>query len=233
MIGFLPIAHMLPAPSPSWTGQQVVDWYRDNLTGIRVGMVIDVLAIALLAPYGAVIAVRTRKTETGLPIYTYIQLACLGCGVMDAMMTPLVFSWAAFRPGEMDPDITRSINDFGWFAFLFTFPPFTVWCISIACAIFTNRSEHRLLPRWIGYVNIWAGLLYFPAAMLLFFKRGVLAYNGLLALYVPLAAFLLWMVLTTIELVKTIKADTGGTSLEQGVDAVTEIVTAGRGRDLV
>jgi len=39
-------------------------------------------------------------------------------------------------------------------------------------------------------MKIRAGLLYFPVALLLFLKRGAVAYNG--ALYVPLATFLLW-----------------------------------------
>lgn len=207
LIGFVPIGHMLPAPHPDWPAQQVTDWYLNNLTGVRVGMVICILAIALIGPYGAVIAARTRKTELGLPIWTYVQLGCLGCGIMDATLTPLIFSWAAYRPGEVAPDVTMSINDFGWFAFLFTFPPFTVWCLAIAGAILTNHSGRPFLPRWVAYMNIWAGLLYFPAALLLFFKRGAFAYNGLLALYVPLAAFLIWIVLMTWQLITTIKAD--------------------------
>jgi hypothetical protein len=126
---------------------------------------------------------------------------------MDATLTPLIFSWAAYRPGEVAPDVTMSINDFGWFAFLFTFPPFTVWCLAIAGAILTNHSGRPFLPRWVAYMNVWAGLLYFPAALLLFFKRGAFAYNGLLALYVPLAAFLIWIVLMTQQLIRSIKAD--------------------------
>ncbi|MDT7686437.1 MAG: hypothetical protein QOG57_6747 [Pseudonocardiales bacterium] len=41
-------------------------------------------------------------------------------------------------------------------------------------------------------MKIRAGLLYFPVALLLFLKRGAVAYNGVLALYVPLVTFLLW-----------------------------------------
>ena len=76
-----------------------------------------------------------------------------------------------------------------------------------AGAILTNHSGRPFLPRWVAYMNVWAGLLYFPAALLLFFKRGAFAYNGLLALYVPLAAFLIWIVLMTQQLIRSIKAD--------------------------
>jgi hypothetical protein len=207
LIGFVPLAHFLPAPSPSESAADIAKMYSDNAFGIRVGMVLDVIAGAFIAPWGAIIAARVRKHETGVPALSYALVACAGIGSLIAILLPLVWGLAAFRPQQIDPGITQMLNDAGWYILLFTFTIFTLWCIIIALATFLDRSQTPAFPRWCAYVNVWCGLLLFPAAMILFFKTGPLAYNGILALYVPLLAFFGWMVAVTYVMVRDIRQE--------------------------
>lgn len=117
--------------------------------------------------------------------------------------------------------------------FLITFPVFSLWCFAIAASVFTDRSDRPLFPGYIGYVNIWCGLLYFPAAAIIFFKNGPLAFNGILGMYVPLAAFFFWMVCMTLELVKSINRDKDAPAIAVDANAtsrageMTNVATAG------
>lgn len=206
LIGWVPLAHFLPAVSPSASAAEVVELYTGNLTGIRLGCLLMLLGLPLLAPWGGLIAARTARFEPHFPIFASIQLACVGACTAIVVLIPVCWGLAAFRP-EADPEITRMLNDAGWFMLLVTYPPFSVWCVSIAIPILANPNGSLMMPRWVAFVNLWAAVGYFPAGIALFFHEGAFAYNGFLALYVALGIFFVWMFSTTFGLMSGIARD--------------------------
>lgn len=52
-----------------------------------------------------------------------------------------------------------------------------------------------MFPRWIGYFNAWAAVSFIPAGLIIFFKNGILAWNGLVAWWIGIAMFGAWIVL--------------------------------------
>jgi hypothetical protein len=110
------------------------------------------------------------------------------------------------------------INDFGWFSVLFTWPPFSVWCVLIAITIFVDKSAQPLFSRRVGYFNVWIAVLFAPAGLIIFFKQGVFAFDGLLAFWIPTFVFFGWVLIMTAELIKSINRD--GNSLDLGYCAV-------------
>ncbi|MGL5442076.1 MAG: hypothetical protein ACRDDJ_06380, partial [[Mycobacterium] stephanolepidis] len=44
------------------------------------------------------------------------------------------------------------------------------------------------LPRWSAYLLLWCGLLFAGSALIIFFKDGPFAYDGLVGLYIPVVA---------------------------------------------
>lgn len=196
-IGLVPLAGFVPPPDPSGSAAEIQRLYAEDLTAVRAGLLLSTVAVALFFPWGASIAVLTRRSESGFPILSYTQVACVGmCGIV-ALFTCLVWSWGAFRPDEISAETTRSINDFGWFLYLYTWPPFSVWALAIALAIFWDRSERPAFPRWAAYMNVWIAFLLIPAGLMLFFKDGAFAYNGLIAFWVPTVAFFVWIPIMT------------------------------------
>ncbi len=61
--------------------------------------------------------------------------------------------------------------------------------------------------RWVGYFNIWAGLLQIPGAMMPFFKTGPFAWDGLFAFWMPLVVFSLWIYVDTWAVLRAIRRD--------------------------
>jgi hypothetical protein len=197
-IGVVPLMGFIPPMHPTDSAAEIARRYGDNTDSIRIGTWCIMLAVGLIAPWGVGLAVLTRRIQGTSPTYTYLQLVCVAIGVVIGMGFPLCWGVASYRPDGLAPDTIRMLNDFGWFFFLFDYPPFCIWFVAVALAIFSDSSEHPLFPRWTAYVSIWVCLLSIPAGLMLFFKTGAFAYNGLIAMYVPLAVFFVWIIVMTV-----------------------------------
>lgn len=206
-IGLVLFMGFVPPPSPLDSGEQIAAMYTDHLTSIRIGIIICSLCVALMASWGASIAVRTKRTEREFPVFTYTQLACIGVGTMVAVFCFLVWAVAAFRPGEIAPETTRMLNDLGWFLFLFDVAPFMLWMVAVGLAVLMNKSEFRLFPRWVGYLSLWAAVGEAPAVLILPFKDGPFAFNGVFGFWLPLVAFFLWVMVLAFAVVSEVNRE--------------------------
>jgi hypothetical protein len=170
----------------------------DNLTEIRIGLMLTMIAVSLVAPFGVAIALQTRRAEQGRPVLTYTQLACIAAGVAIMVIECVAWLGASYRPDELSAETTRLLNDVGWIIIIITWPPYSIWFGAVALAILRDKSEDPAFPRWAGYLSIWVALIMVPGSGMIFFKTGPLAYNGLIALYIPFTAFFTWIVAFTV-----------------------------------
>jgi hypothetical protein len=198
LIGWVVLAGYLPPIAPTASAHEVADWYVTHVTAIRLGLFVSSIAMPLVIPFGIAIAVQLRASEPAVPILTYGQVAFASLGAVVTVFTMMVWAVAAFRPSDTSPDITRMLNDFGWFLFLFTWAPFSLWYVVIGAAILLDENDVPALPRWVAYLNFWVAFLSIPAGLILFFKHGIFAFDGLLALWVPLVVFLIWIITMTV-----------------------------------
>jgi hypothetical protein len=88
----------------------------------------------------------------------------------------------------------------------------------VGLAILLDNADVPAYPRWAGYLSIWAAVLIIPGGMITFFKTGVLAWNGLIALYVPVFAFFIWVLTMTVLTIKNIR----GGAHEEGVGTLID-----------
>lgn len=203
LVALVGLAQFVPPPHPTDSAAEIRSFYLDNLTPIRIGMLLGVAAMALIAPWGAAIVAQTRRAKTGSPLAS-TQIACIGALVALGTLSLLLWALASFRPDELPADTTRMLNDFGWFLLIITFPPFSVWVAVVGIAILLDDRPSPVFPRWVAYLSFWVALLEFPGGLILFFKTGPFAFNGLLALYVPLSAFFVWLVVMSVLVIKAI-----------------------------
>jgi hypothetical protein len=205
-IGFALLAGLIPPPSPEDSPAEIVDFYRDDLTAFRVGACLMMLALLFLPPWGVAMASQTRRTESGFPVLTAIQLICTGVILLTIVIIVLLWAIAAFRPGETSPEITQAINDVAFFTFLFDWTPFSLWVLSFAVAIFLDRGTPPVFPRWAAYLNLWIVLMSIPGTLIVFFKDGPFAFNGFVAFYFPVVVFFIWLVVMTTLTIRAIKS---------------------------
>lgn len=51
--------------------------------------------------------------------------------------------------------------------------------------VILQDRENRYFPRWLGYYNLWAALIFTPGTFNMFFHHGPLAWNGFIVFWIP------------------------------------------------
>jgi hypothetical protein len=199
IIGAVLLGHFIPPMvAPSDTAQVVARKFAEHTTQIRLGALVTIISMSLVATWGVTVAAQLRRTEGAFPVLTYVQLMCVAVGTVVVVLMSMFWAVAAFRPDTYSAETVQVLNDTAYFLLLFTWPPFAVWSACVALAILTDPNKDRpVFPRWVGYLSIWVTLLFMPAGMMAFFKVGVFSWNGLVALYIPVIIFFVWLLVLT------------------------------------
>jgi hypothetical protein len=226
-LGFMYLAEYLPPPSAQLSPEALVARLQANLTGFRIGMVVTMCGFAMMVTWAVGIAGRVYAREGRLPLLTYVQLGSVAIGSLIGQGACWIFEATAYRLDDTDPHIIRALHDLGWFTFLAPWPSFTIWCFAQALAIFRDDRPEPGLPRWTGYLAVWTGILFLPACLIFFFKTGPMAWNGVIAFYIPVFIFFIWVVGLTVPALQSLRRE------EQAAESPHERVgsagAAGRG----
>lgn len=195
IIGGMLLGGMIPPLlAPDDPAEVFVSKITEHLLAIRVGSVFCMISFALFGSFGAGIAAQTRRAEIN-PCFSYVQLMFTAAGTVVAVLVAFCWALMAFRPGEADPTLIQFLADFAYFLAVFSVPVFGGWCVVIALPILMAKDGARPFPRWVGYTNLWAAVLFAPGQMVLFFKHGPFSWNGIVALWLPFTAFFLWILM--------------------------------------
>jgi hypothetical protein len=207
------MAGLLPPIGPTKTATEVAQFWSTNTGLKRCGLVILLTAAGLQVPFGALIAVRIRQMEGRFSPLAYAQLIATGLAVMAIILPTFAFAAASYRP-ERNPEITQALNDLGWLPFIMNWPAATIQCLAIGFAIFGYRGTRPVWPRWVAYYNLWSGFIFAAGGLVVLFKTGVFAWNGLLAFWMVAVFFGAWFLVMTWQLLATISAQNAEESPE-------------------
>jgi hypothetical protein len=197
LFGLLLARFLPPWISPHDSAEQVAHIYVVHQDRIRAGCIFTLIGFGMIGVWGVSLAAQTRRKEGLFPVLTYAQLVTMAAGSALLMCQSVLWAVAAFRPGEISPQITMTLNDAGYIMLLSTWLPFTVWTWALGLSILLDRSDQPTYPRWSAYLSFWAGLLYIPGNTVWFVKHGVFGWRGLVCLYTPIGAFGIWVLAFT------------------------------------
>jgi hypothetical protein len=198
---------LLPPISPLRNANEIAQFWSTNTGLKRLGLVLLLAAAGLQAPFGALIAVRIRQMEGGrYSALAYTELVGVGLAVVAIIMPTFAFAAASYRP-DRDPQITQALNDLGWLPFVMNWPAATIQCLAIGFAIFGAARD--IWPRWLGYFNVWCGFIFAAGGLVVLFKDGVFAWNGLLAFWMVAVFFGLWFLIMAWQLWVSVAAPEG------------------------
>ena len=203
-LGWIIVAGLVPAPSPSFDAAAIAAFYGANTGTIRFGLLLAMISASLTIPWVAVLGIQLRRTERDFPVLTATQLVAGAVTVVFLTVPVMIWTVAAFRP-ERTPELIQLMSDFGWIMLIMTFPPFFVQLVAVGLAIVSDNHERPVFARWLGYFNIWVAILFLPGGLITFFKSGPFAWNGLLAFWLPLTVFFLWYIVMFFALIKAIR----------------------------
>lgn len=203
-LGWGLLAGMLPPHAPTMTAEEVTAFYQANPVSIRVGLVIALLSSAFFVPFGAVIGVQMARIEGPFPVWTATMAMAIAGTVVEFALPTMFWQVASFRP-DRDADTLLALNDLAWLPFVGISAPFFIVPICIALVGFKDRSANPIFPRWCCYYNLLSASAILPGCMAVLFKTGPLAWDGLLAWWLPVVDFGIWFFVMTILLHKGIK----------------------------
>jgi hypothetical protein len=202
LVGFWLVAGLVPPPSPDDSAREIQALYQGDTDMIRLGLLMSMFAGALTGPWVAAISTQLKRIEGQYSPLAYTQLGLGMLGVLLFIIPLFLMSAVAFRP-ERDPDLLLLLNDAAWLPFVGAFMPACIQSIAIALCIFKDKAE-RVLPRWLAYFNLWVAFLFVPGGLILFFKTGPFAWNGVFTFWLPLSIFSLWFIVMFVALRKSI-----------------------------
>ena len=187
----------IPGISPALSAAQTAQRFIDNRTGILIGALVQCIFWTLWVTWSMAIIMLIRKTEHGMPILTYTSIVLNGGGYVFFLLIPMTWSVIAFRAETLDPSIIQVMNDWVWFDWLYTWPPFALWMVIIGLAVLMDQNKPRVFPRWVAFYNFWSALLIFPAGLIGFFKTGPFAFDGWISFWFAVAVFFGWIIVMT------------------------------------
>lgn len=204
-VGFILLAGFIPTRSPGESAVQTAQFIFENRDRIRWGMIVSMFSASLLMPLFAAMAVQMRRIEGRHSALAFIQLALGAILVLEFIY--LLFFWqtATFRV-DRAPELVQLLNDMAWIPFVGLTSTAVLQVASFGIAILLDKRERPIFPRWLGYYNLWVALMFTPGTFNVFFKDGPLAWNGIIAWYIPLAVFATYLVINPYFLSKAVDA---------------------------
>lgn len=205
-VGWGLLAGFLPPHAPTMTGEEIAAFYGANATQIRLGLVIALLSSAFYLPFSAVISVHMARIEGRYPVWTVTQIMAAAGTLVEFAIPTMIWQVASFRP-ERNLDTLLAMNDLAWLPFVGISSPFFLVPIAIALVGFRDKSPNPIFPRWACYYNLFTASAILPGSMAVLFKTGPLAWNGLLAWWLPVVDFGIWFFVMTVLLIKGIRRE--------------------------
>lgn len=206
----------VPPPAPSLSAHQIAERFIHKKAEIRVGSLIMCIFWSFWATWGIAVTMFVRKMERSYPILTYCSIALVGGGYVFFILIPMTWGAIALSPERINANTIQFMNQWVWFDYLFTWPPFGLWMVVIGVAILKDHNVPTLYPRWVAYLNFWCAILIFPAGLIVFFQKGLFAYNGIGAWWIPFSVFFGWIIAMTVMTFRTINQQQA--KLEQQAD---------------
>jgi hypothetical protein len=224
--GFFLLAGFIPPPSPSLDAHQIATMFAEHGWRIRTGLIVVGFGGAIYCPWAAEISVQLKRIEGRFSPMTYTQLGMGSVFVLIFIVPVMMWQAAAFRPME-NIEITHRFNDMAWLLFIGPVCTIFVQGMAITIAILSDKSEPPVLPRWLGWFNLWAQIIYLPGILIPYFKSGPLAWNGLLAFWIPVVVFTVWLCLITAMLLRAINEQERAAIHESAARPVASTTMAG------
>lgn len=199
------LARLLPVPpGANLDADQIAQFYGAHPTTTRLGFLLAAVGLGLLAPLVALITTQMLRIKEAPPALANLQQIGGTCVVIVTVVPLIIMNVAAFRP-DRNPATIQAINDLAWLLLITPIGLFLLQEIPIAVAIFLDRSQRPVFPRWVGYANLWIPLTFLPAFLPYFFKTGPVSWQGALVFYLGLATFGAWVIIMTWALLRALR----------------------------
>lgn len=202
-LGWAATAGFFPPWRPTMDATELAAAYQADAIRIRLGMLILMFGALALVPYVATVTEHIKRFEGSFGILSQSTLMGGLCIALFMFFAALWWMVLVFRPHT--PDVTQIFSDMAWMTFLGAGTLSAPFIAVPAIMAFLDKSPDPVFPRWFGWLTVWTGLGAGAIELLFMFSRGIIAWNGLLAFYIPAAIFVAWVIAFNYLVVKDAK----------------------------
>jgi hypothetical protein len=192
MFAGLVVAQWVAPPHPTESAHQIALMYRTHADTIRAGILLCTFGAGLLGPFMAMISVQLQRVEGRSPASAYCQMTLGGLLILELILPLMILATAAFRPDRSESAI-QTLNDLGWLLLVGVVSTGVVELVVIGVAILGDARDNPVFPRWGAVLNFVCALGFVGGALSIFFTTGPFAWNGLVAYWIPVFSFAVWI----------------------------------------
>lgn len=191
VLGIFILAPMFPPTGqPGADAETIMAFYQDGNLMKRIGLSVMMFGTPFIVPMFALLG-EIIKRDIGMPLVGTLQYGMGMFGILFTFMMTVCWGTAAFRP-DRAAEITTALHDMGWLFATWVASATILQSTCICIAVFMDKREEPLFPRWFGYFTAWTIILGLPAAVINIFNSGPFAYDGLLGFWIPYIALFAW-----------------------------------------
>lgn len=203
--GVIMVAGFFPPLDPLLTAEQVKAVYVDGQLKIQIGFMMMMFAIPFGYVFAGYLGRLVADIEGKFGVLATTTMLSQFSTYLILGLSALIWQFLAFRPEAYDANTMLMFNDLVWLSFILLVPPTLPMYVTLAIAAFQDRNPTPIFPRWYGWLNVWAAVLFLGGVGCEFFVDGPFAWDGLFAFYLPLVDFTIWVVCTLTLIWKYIK----------------------------
>jgi hypothetical protein len=185
-------------PGTDATADEWAEFFTDNRDSVQIGVTVASVGLFFLVWFLGSLRSAIATAEGGAGRLASIAF---GGGLAGATIFLVAFSAtaaAALRPDELDPTVTRALNDFA----LLTGGPAAAAITALFGATAIAGYRHGALPAPVAGFSALAAICQPLAFGVVFTDSGVFAADGVLGLYLPFVTAIIAIVTASVALAR-------------------------------
>jgi hypothetical protein len=186
-------------PGLEASGAEIAAALDENRTQIQVGCAVLAASTPLLVWFLATIASLAGDVGAGARRAAVVAFGCGLVFIAVFLVDVTALAVSALRPENMsaNPELAVALHDFEWLAMGSASFVMAGVLAALAVAVLVHGA---VWPRWVGWLGAVATPLYLLRVGTLFTTDGAFAADGILGLYVPVAAVAGWVLVASVAL---------------------------------
>jgi hypothetical protein len=198
------VAGLFQPPSPQLDAGAIATMYAQDRTSIRIGVWIATAAAPFLAFFVAALSHLLRQIIGGYSPLATAQTIAGSALLLEFIFPQMVWQACAYRVAR-SPELLQMLNDVAWLCYVGVVGTAIAQMLIIAIVILMDRRANPLVPRWCAFVCIWCALGVSAGSLCVFVTNGPIAWNGIIAWWLLVISFFIWMATMGIQMLRVSK----------------------------
>jgi hypothetical protein len=175
------------------TAEQTAAFYVEHRYGFLIGVILCSIGMAFLLMWTIQLGLMLWRLEGNSRIVSLVTMISLAASPILLSFDLAIFGVAAYRPDDVDPDITRMLSDIAWLGSQHIWPMLAVGMALAGVLILKTQGQAGSLPRWLGYFSLLVAVCEFGQLPIFFVKDGPFSGNGMGAWYLATFSWGPWI----------------------------------------